>query len=228
MKVRYVVSQIDWAKGDRAYPYLRRTPRTTPVADYKTFEAAEFDRRRREEQARAGVNPFRYGGESLFYQTDFAAPYLHDWLMDAAINPPERPQAHGDWVAWWDRCAHAWSAAQLEHAWAAMHKVGFFEITEAHPDRKAYVVVEVNWTWHDMATVFADHEGGNVVRAYRSKANADAECARLNRERQQQPRHAGYSSFTREWRGDGSDSRQTNMEETQFFEVVEIELGDAE
>lgn len=229
MKVRYVVSQIDWTKEEYGRgPYLRRTPRATPVADYKTFEAAEFDRRRREEQARAGVNPFLYGGGALFYQTDFAAPYLHDWLMDSAIEPPDRPQAHRDWIEWWDSSAGTWSAAQLEHAWAAMHKVQFFAVSETYPARKAYVVVEVNWTWHDMPTLFADHEGGNVMRAYRSKANADAECARMNRERQQQSEHAGYSSFTREWRGDGTDQRQTGMEETQFFEVVEIELGDAE
>ena len=170
------------------------------------------------------MNPFRYGGEALFYQTSLDAPRLHDWLMDAGIEPPAHPNQHAAWAAWWDESARTWSAEQREHAWAAFDKVRFYEVTEEHPTRKAYVVVELNWLWEDEPTLDADYEGGNMVRAFRSKANAEAECGRLNRERQAQERHRGYSHFTRSSRAGEEGAEPRDIADTVFFEVVEIEL----
>lgn len=57
--VRFVVSEIDWARDeDDADDYFRRTVRTTRVASFATFDEAEADRRRREEKRRATENPF--------------------------------------------------------------------------------------------------------------------------------------------------------------------------
>jgi hypothetical protein len=89
-------------------------------------------------------------------------------------------------------------------------------------------VIELNWTWHDEPTLYADYEGGNVIRAFRSKRAAEAECERLNRERQHQNEHQGFSYFTRSTRGTGADDQSRGMADTVFFEVVEIELGEDE
>ncbi|MCI0701767.1 MAG: hypothetical protein L0241_11845 [Planctomycetia bacterium] len=223
---RFVVSQIDWIHSEYGDRYYRHTPRSERVAEFASFDEAEADRRKREAISRRDVNPFQYGGAALFYQTSLDGPRLHDWLMDVGIEPPENPKGHADWIAWWDAFAHTWSAEQLAHAWQAFDKVRFFKVTEVRPNRKAYVVTEVNWTWHDEPTLEADYEGGNMVRAYRSKTAAEAECDRLNRERQAQPEHNGYSSFTRESRRDGADQMGLDISQTVFFEVVEIELGD--
>ena len=160
---RFVVGRIDWVESEYwRYVHVgescgrfasRRSGRSMPP---------NSTGRRREAEARSDANPFLYGGEALFYQTSLDAARLHDWLMDAGIEPPAEPNGHSAWVAWWNACAHAWSAEQLAHAWAAFDKVRFFEVTEEHLMRKAYVVVEVNWTWQDEQTLYADYEGGRV------------------------------------------------------------------
>lgn len=224
---RFVVAQIDWARGEySADDYFRRTVRTAPVASFATRDEAEADRRRREGERRATENPFRFGGASLFYQTSLDAPRLHDWLMDAGIDPPAKLKGHESWAEWWDRSSRGWSAEQRAHAWAAMDKVRFFTVTEERPDRKAYVIQELNWRWEDEPTLYADYEGGKMVRAFRSKAAAEKECARLNKERQVQADHEGFESFTRCSRIDGRGAPDLDISETIFFEVVEIALGD--
>lgn len=225
---QFVVSLIEWAPSQFARDkYLRRTQRALRAADFATFDEADADRARREAdyRRRAGVNPFLYGGEALFYQTSLDAPRLHDWLMDAGIEPPVNPNGHSAWVAWWEQFAPTWTAEQLAHAWAALDKVRFYEVTEEHPAQKAYVIVELNWLWEDEPTLQADYEGGNAVRAFRSRANAEAECDRLNRERQAQERHNSYSFFTRSTRAGSPDTYSLDISKTIFFEVVEIELG---
>jgi len=225
---RFVVAQIDWARGEYSEDdYFRRTVRTTSVASFATFDEAEADRRRREEERRATENPFRLGGAALFYQTSLDAPRLHDWLMDVGIDPPAKPQGHKSWAEWWDESSRGWSAEQRAHAWAAMDKVRFFTVAEERPDRKAYVIQELNWRWEDEPTLYADYEGGNMVRAFRSRAAADAECDRLNKERQAQADHEGFSSFTRCSRIGEREGTDLAISETIFFEVVEIELEDA-
>jgi hypothetical protein len=224
---RFVVSAIDWARGEYTEDdYFRRTVRTEPVASFATFDEAEADRRRREEERRATENPFYHGGPSLFYQTSLDGPRLHDWLMDVGIEPPARLKGHGTWAEWWDKSFHKWSAEQRAHAWAAMDKVRFYQVSEERPNSKVYVIQELNWRWEDDPTLYADYEGGKMVRAFRSKAAAEQECDRLNRERQAQPDHDGFSSFTRETRKGGAAEAGLDISETIFFEVVEVELGD--
>jgi hypothetical protein len=226
---KFVVTEIDWAKNeDASDDYARRTLRTTPVAIFATFEAAEADRRKREAEKHATENPFEYGGPSLFYQTSLDGPRLHDWLMDAGITPPEKLRGHATWAEWWLLNSRKWSAEQRAHAWAAMDKLRFFTVTERPPGRKAYVIQEVNWRWEDEPTLYADYEGGHVVRAFRSKAAAEAECDRLNEERQSQDDHNGFEYFTRGTRIDDDGEGGTHISETEFFEVVEVWLEDEE
>jgi hypothetical protein len=225
--VWYAVRQIDWVRSEYGDKFFRRTPRGVVVATFPTFDEADADRRVREAEFRRRANPFRYGGAALFYQTSLDAPRLHDWLLDGGIDPPAYKFSHESWAEWWDEFAHTWTTDQRAHAWQAIDKVRFFEVVEQHPARKAYVVLEINWTWNDEPYLDADYEGGNAVRAFRSRAKAEAECYRLNRERQQQQQHAGYDHFRLPPRpGYDPEPYTRPIAETVFFEVVEIELGD--
>jgi hypothetical protein len=225
--LRFVVSELDWARDEYSEDdYFRRTARTKPVASFATFEEAEADRGRREDERRATENPFRFGGASVFFQSSLDGPRLHDWLMDAGIDPPAKLKGHASWAEWWDETSGKWTAEQRAHAWAALDKVRFFAVTEERPGRKAYVIQELHWAWHDEPTLIADYEGGLVVRAFRSRAAAEAECERLNRECQAQAEHNGFSSFTRSSRIGTPDAPYLDISETIFFEVVEVDLGD--
>lgn len=226
---RFAVSEIGWARDEDAPgDYARRTVAAVPVASFGSFEEAEADRRQREEERRKTENPFEYGGPSLFYQTSLDGPRLHDWMMDAGIAPPAGLKGHATWVEWWRLESREWTAEQRAHAWAAMDKVRFFTVTEERPARKAYVIQELHWRWEDEPTLFADYEGGKVVRAYLSKAAAEAECARLNEERQAQDDFEGFEYFSRSTRRDDGEA-DTGIANTVFFEVVEVQLeGDAE
>jgi hypothetical protein len=225
--VRFVVSKIDWVRAESDGPYFRRTARTAPVAEFAAFDEAETDRRRREAELRATVNPFRYGGAALFYQTALDAPRLHDWLMDAGIEPPKKTDEHAAWISWWKWHSQTWTDEQRAHVWAALDKVQFFLVIEEHPRSRAYVIVDLHWRWCDEPTVVADYEGGQVVKAFRTKAAAEEECARLNRKRQAQGDHDGFESFTRAYRiGEKKSAPDLDISETIFFEVVEIEVED--
>jgi hypothetical protein len=227
--VRYAVHQLSWVQPEYDDdPYLRRLPKSAKVAAFSSLKAAEADRRERETAARAAANPFRHGGASLFYQTSFDAPRLHDWLLDAGITPPRLPADHSDWIAWWDAFARTWNALQLAHAWKALDKVRFFEVVEERSKSRAYAVVEINWTWNDNPFLDADAEGGTLIRAFRSRAKAETECERLNAERRALPQFQEYRTFDYQhregkiWDAEG-DWTQSDISEAVFFEVVEIE-----
>jgi hypothetical protein len=223
---RYAVRKIGWHENEYCGGgYSRLNPATETVGTFATREEADADARRREAVAREAANPFRFGGASLFYQSSLEAPQLHDWFLDAGIDPPPAPDDHADWIRWWVTSSPKWTAEQHAHAWAGLDRVRFFEVAEVSPT-KAYVVMEINWSWHDEAWLDADPEGGNPVRAYRSRERAEAECARLNRERQEGGEHLGYSLFNANSRvTDTGGDWATSIRETVFFEVVEIDVG---
>jgi hypothetical protein len=139
---RYAVRKVGWHQPPHGDPYTRRVPAADPVASFDTFDGAESHRRQLEAEARAGENPFRFGGASVFFQSSLDGPRLHDWLMDEAIEPPASELRHSDWRAWWDAFAHTWTPHQLAHAWAAFDKVRFFKAAEEAPFT-AHVTVEV-------------------------------------------------------------------------------------
>src|SRR4051812_3802588 len=183
---KYTVRKLGWYQPPHGDPYTRRLPTAESVATFDTFDEAEEHRRALEAGARAGENPFRFGGCSVFFQSSLDGPRLHDWLMDAGIEPPVSELRHGDWRAWWDAFAHTWSEEQLAHAWAAFDKVRFFEVVE-EPANAAHAVVEIAWGWleRDWNAASAAPEGGALVGVYRRAAPAEAERARLNGERRE-------------------------------------------
>lgn len=177
---RYTVRRVGWFQPPHGDPYTRRMPSAEPVARFGSFDAAETYRREVEAAARAGENPFRFGGASVFFQSSLDGPRLHDWLMDAGIDPPANELRHSDWRAWWDAFAHTWSEYQLAHAWAAFDKVRFFDIAE-QPTDAAHLLLLISFS-RDRGTLSAATEGGQAVGAYRAADAAEAERARRERE----------------------------------------------
>ncbi|MBP3960203.1 hypothetical protein J8F10_33670 [Gemmata sp. G18] len=196
---RYNVRQLGWYQPPHGDPYTRRAPAATPVASFDTFDDAEMHRRGRESAAREAENPFRFGGCSVFFQSSLDGPRLHDWLMDAGIDPPVSELRHDDWRAWWEAFAHTWSAEQLAHAWAAFDKVRFFDVVE-EPPKVAHIVIEIAWgvinrDWNAMT---AGTEGGQVIGVYGRARTAEVVLSRQRRTgndgraRYRYGRRAGY------------------------------------
>src|SRR4051812_49151074 len=179
---KYTVRKLGWYQPPHGDPYTRRLPTAESVATFDTFDEAEEHRRALEAGARAGENPFRFGGASVFFQSSLDGPRLHDWLMDAGIDPPASELRHRDWRAWGDAFAHTWGGDQLAHAWAGLDKVRFFDAAEAGAGA-GHVVVEIVWGQLERGwgVRSAGTEGGRLYRVFRRAPAAAAECARGNR-----------------------------------------------
>jgi hypothetical protein len=94
---RYTVRKLAWYQPPHGDPYTRRLPSADAVATLDTFDAADDRRRALEDEGRRGENPFRFGGGSIHFQSSLDGPRLHDWLMDAGIDPPASELRHADW-----------------------------------------------------------------------------------------------------------------------------------
>ena len=214
---RYTVRRLGWFQPPHGDPYTRRLPTAEPVASFDTFDEANAHRWALETESRAGENPFRFGGASMFFQSSLDGPRLHDWLMDAGIDPPASELRHHDWRAWWDAFAHTWSADQLAHAWAAFDKVQFFDVTEDDPGEPLHLIQEVRYvdrsSWFPAETfdgtyviepefgwalsAEADPEGGFPLRAYRSARRVSAVCEEMNRNPQRRPEYLAQFRWLR-------------------------------
>lgn len=217
---RYTVRQLGWYQPPHGDPYTRRVPTAVPVAGFDTFDAAEAHRLELEAVARAGENPFRFGGCSVFFQSSLDALRLHDWLMDEGIEPPTSQLRHGDWHAWWAAFAHTWTEGQLHHAWAALDKVRFFDVAE-EPASAAYAVVEVLWGMleRDWIAMTAGTEGGRLIGVYRRAARAEGLRSQLSRERA-----VGRGRFRYERRVgyDADPHRPLPARQATFYESVKV------
>ena len=220
---RYTVRRLGWHQPPHGDPYTRRIPVTEPIATFDTFDEAELHRREREAECREGENPFRFGGASVFFQSSLDGPRLHDWLMDAGIDPPVSHLRHGDWRVWWDAFAHTWSAEQLAHAWAAFDKVRFFDVIEELPSR-AHVVIDIVWgrlerQWN---AANAGTEGGRLVGVYRQARTAEAERARQNQLRNSGVNYHNSYWFRYDRRRGYEGGRAWPLPRAMFFEVASV------
>jgi hypothetical protein len=173
---RFLVRRLGWHQNPHGDNYTRRLPLAVPVADFETFDEAEKERRRREQEARAGENPFRFGGATLFFQTSLDRPRLHDWLLDGGIDPPTDQFRHRDWREWWDFFAHTWTESQIEHAWQGLDKVRFFDVVEEESPDRFHVVTRLQYARALRASSGSDREGGTLWRVYRKEKTAVAAC----------------------------------------------------
>ena len=222
---QFTVRRLGWHQSPYGDNYTRRLPTAEPVAHHDTFDEAEYDRRSRENEARSGENPFRFGGETLYFQTSLDGPRLHDWLLDAGIDPPIYQLRHQDWREWWNAFAHTWTEGELAHAWHGLDKVRFFDLVEEGPTETFRVVVEVQFANGNRAFLDADREGGTPVGVYRNARTASAACERLNRARQAgDHRYRGYYYLRLGGRiGYGNRDRDEQLvREIVFFEVTAI------
>lgn len=222
---RYTVRRVGWFQPPHGDPYTRRLPNAEPVAQFDTFDGAEAHRRELEAAARAGENPFRFGGASVFFQSSLDGPRLHDWLMDAGIDPPASELRHGDWRAWWDAFAHTWNRDQLAHAWAAFDKVRFFDIAE-QPTDAAHLLLLISWSRDGTSVLAAATEGGQVIGAFRSAESAEAARGARDRALSSGPDYRGATWFRYSARvGYDSSDQLIPLAQATFFEVAAVPSG---
>ncbi len=220
----FIVRRSVWHQNPHGDNYTRRLPTAETIARHATFEEAEYDRRRREQAARSGENPFRFGGAALYFQTSLDAPRLHDWLLDGNIEPPSDQLRHRDWREWWDAFAHTWTEEQLNHAWEGLNKVRFFDVVEELLTATFHVVVELQFANLNQAVLDADREGGTPNRIYRNARSAAALCERLNRQRQGNGLYRGHYFLGFGGRiGFGNRGlAEQSIRESVFFETIGI------
>jgi hypothetical protein len=204
----FVVSRANWRAANDT---LVRLGGETRVTAFDTFEEADRDRAARELRAREHVNPFRCGThwaershmpESVFCDfledVDIVLP-LFDPVGDTdSLGQPltrytrammeAKPLPEGvyrSWAHWWDQCRAALAPNQVARVWEAMDRVKFYSVSERPKRSVAYLVLEVQWNYND-EWFYPPAEGGAPHTAYRTRARADEECARLNAEAREQ------------------------------------------
>ena len=75
-----------------------KLPVDPTVSFHATHKEADEECRRLEEKGRGSVNPFRWGGWSLYYQTRLDEGRWCDWVLDTGLEPPASKGR--DWRAW--------------------------------------------------------------------------------------------------------------------------------
>lgn len=139
--------------------------------------------------------------------------------------PEDAGLPHADWVRWWDEQRPTMSPDKIAVVREALNKVRFFEIVDKSPTPdKLYLVTEINWTWND-GPLEADPEGGTAIKAFRSRANADAHCAELNAAARRDNPHSfdSYDYARRTGHEAYAPQGYLMAGEAVFFEVVEID-----
>jgi hypothetical protein len=240
---RFVVKLLKWQEhygGKR-----KRLPGDVAVASFATFEEADAERAKREEEYRKRVNPFDCG-TAIQYWSHLDEPRLRDWLMDHGIDPPEaKKDGITNWSAWWKKNQKKLGPEKRAAVWEILDKVRFFTVREEPARPVGYAVIEINWEYND-EYFDADPEGGRLLKVYRTRERAEAECARRNEEvrgdwdfgdyEYDEDDEGGYIAFDmedrlRRRRGLTPDQKLGKNEGTfktsegvPFFEVIEVEL----
>jgi hypothetical protein len=174
---RFVVKRLNWS--DEYGEGLLRRPGEVAVASFATFEEAEAERAKREEDFRKAVNPFECG-KAVHAWTHLDEPRLRDWLMDHGITPPD-PNKDGttNWPAWWKKNQKKLGAEKRAAVWEVLDKVRFFAVREEPVRAVGYAVVGVDWRYNDQY-YDAGEDGCEVITVYRSRERAEEQCAWLN------------------------------------------------
>jgi len=215
-------------------------PGFTPVGALPSFEEAEADRRRREDEVRARVvNPFICGPNHAA-RSRLPEPVFCDWLRDAGIEPTS-----SDWVEWWEQVRANLSAEQISHVWAGLDRVRFFEVVARPEGRIGYAVVNVEWEYND-DWMEPGAEGGAPLKVFRRWAAAEAlrrdaeEFARYDR--QPDPYDDDPMRYdVQRWEVEAfwplgpppkgphrfDNAVLLGSGEVPFYEIVEVELPDA-
>lgn len=229
------VFRVRRARWLRAGDGWLRLPGETVVATHPTAAAAEADRVRREATARRVVQPFRCG-TGLWSRTSLDADRLHDWFLDAGVEPP----ADRDWAAWWDAHEAGLSDAAWSRLWAGLDRLRFFDVVAEPALPVVHVVLEIRWYEDEYeGVVTAEPEGGTPTEAHRT-----ARLARLEADEWHQSRRTArwrtlsepsWGSFDRGGRvrqaadpfdpatpTRDEDVRRVSGDAVRFFDVAEV------
>jgi hypothetical protein len=169
---RFVVERCNCCWNDN---FLYRLPGANPVSSHATREQAEQECRHLEEKARRNVNPFRFGGQALFYQTHLDEGRWCDWVLDASLEPPKDRSCAG-WAKWWQRQHKKWTPLQWAHLWEGLSRIWFYRVGERPRRPVLYALARINWCWIDLDEYFPELEGGRTeegFNVYRSRARAE-------------------------------------------------------
>jgi hypothetical protein len=246
--VRYVVERLYWTPWEHygvRWDGHVRLPGSTPLAEFATEEEALADCARRDAELRARLNPFACGGPALHYQTRFDEDRLHDWVLDAGLEPPvtDRKTGRRDWRAWWEATRPAMTPAQVEHCWQAFDRLLFHQVRTRGAGRTVFVVVRREWEYNDN-WMEALAEGGKAVQLYSRREDAEAALALLEEEaRAENPGsdgwgeglYGGWEITARLSRLDDPFQKAgypgdvfARADEPVFYEIVEVELDPPE
>jgi hypothetical protein len=180
----WLVRRFHWRKfPTSAEPRYVRLPGAWTVAEFDDRADAEADRWQREQALRERINPFRCGFD-LADCTHLPAYAFKDFLLDDSVRPAKYDSyARINWGKWWDTHSPGWNFDRRGRIWEGLDKVRFFEVVGRKVDRQLFVAVEAvadlepHPIWGDrMRYGYVDYgtEGGRPVRAFRSRADAEA------------------------------------------------------
>jgi hypothetical protein len=183
----YTVQRRNWVRhdtavvGDPERKRLIRLPGFVRLASFENEADALAECANLEEQTRRAVNPFACDGDGLHFQTSFDTDRLHDWLLDADITPPEAGEKGRDWLGWWEATRDSLSEMQWLHVWQALDRIVFHEVVSRPRKPVVYVIAQISWLYNDYS-FDPRPEGGVPIKAYRSRARAEAERLALELE----------------------------------------------
>jgi hypothetical protein len=229
-----------WSAAAKAN-WNSRLVRMPGVVRLQTFDVeadALAERDALEERARRNVNPFCCGGPVLHYQTSFDEDRLHDWLLDADIEPPKRTNKGRDWIWWWKVTSTNLNELQWAHVWKALDLLVFHEVV-ARPRRTlAYVVTRVDWLYDDQT--YTARDGSHPVKVFRTRERAEQERQELEEEERANHDHIEDFNDTEHTGGfiranrlelhdplSVADEDETDYNDPAswfFYEIVEVEL----
>lgn len=183
----FVLERVNWRRTRHS---CVRLPGATRVRSFDDPQAAYQEQKRLEAEARDRVNPFICGGSMLHCQVSLPPEALCDWLYEAGITPPPDPSRLSEpWAKWWAAEHAQWTTEQRERVWEAVDRIRFYRVVERELCPLLYVVVEILWLYND-SWYDANPEGGSVVRAFRTRAQAQAYCDLANQQARERERPA--------------------------------------
>jgi hypothetical protein len=98
-------------------------------ADRAAAESALPDLESAAGASRRDAEPFESANE-LSELTTLPSPLLHDWFVDAGMEPPAKITSTYAWYEWWRKHADTLTSEQLSRFWEAFDKYLFYEIAE--------------------------------------------------------------------------------------------------
>jgi hypothetical protein len=230
---RFVVERINCCWNDT---YLYRLPGTNRVSAHSTRDEAEAQCRRLEEEARRIVNPFLYGGASLFYQTSLDEGRWGDWVQDAGLEPPAARNTPG-WWKWWKMGHEGWTALEWVRLWEGLDRVRFYRVVERPLRPVLYTVGRINWRWTDDDEYWPTLEGADVdgYRVFRRRGKAENDCNEFNEDDRAENHEGRYCIGLRlhhqtapltpiPW----GELSWVPLEEAPFWDVMEVEVEGVE